>query len=58
MKATPPIRESGNPGPPPVRSYCELQGIPVQQADEDSSGFWSLRETQSMMTGCGRGTVR
>ncbi len=33
----------------PVRSYCELQGIPVQQADEDSSGFWSLRETQAMV---------
>jgi ATP-dependent DNA helicase RecQ len=34
-----------------VRSYCELQGIPVQQADEDSSGFWTLRETQSMIDG-------
>ena len=33
----------------PVRSYCELKGIPVQQADEDSSGFWSLRETQSLI---------
>ncbi|MFZ4537078.1 RecQ family ATP-dependent DNA helicase [Propionivibrio sp.] len=33
----------------PVRSYCELKGIPVQQADEDSSGFWSLRETQSLV---------
>ena len=41
-----------------MRSYYELQGIPVQQADEDGSGFWSLRETQSMMTGYGRGTVR
>ena len=49
MKATPAIRESGNSGPPPVRSYCEMQGIPVRQADEDSSGFWSLRETQSMI---------
>mgnify|MGYP000880769305 FL=1 len=34
-----------------MRSYCELQGIPVQQADEDSSGFWSLRETQAMIDG-------
>ncbi len=33
----------------PVRSYCELKGIPVQQADESSSGFWSLRETQSLI---------
>ena len=33
----------------PVRSACELKGIPVQQADEDSSGFWSLRETQSLL---------
>ncbi len=32
-----------------MRSHCELQGIPVQQADEDGSGFWSLRETQSMI---------
>ncbi|WP_300453025.1 hypothetical protein [Accumulibacter sp.] len=32
-----------------VRSYCELRGIPVQQADEDSSGFWRLRETQAMV---------
>ncbi len=33
----------------PVRSYCQLKGIPVQQADEDSSGFWSLRETQALI---------
>lgn len=33
----------------PLRSYCELKGIPVQQADEDSSGFWSLRETKSLV---------
>lgn len=33
----------------PVRSYCELKGIPVQHADENSSGFWSLRETQSLI---------
>jgi ATP-dependent DNA helicase RecQ len=34
----------------PVRSYCEFKGIPVQRADEDSSGFWSLRETQSLLS--------
>ena len=34
----------------PVRSYCELKGIPVQQADENNSGFWRLRETQSLIT--------
>jgi len=42
---------SGNPAPPPVRSYCELQGIPVHKFDEDSTGFWTLRETQSMIDG-------
>ncbi|MBP9228809.1 MAG: RecQ family ATP-dependent DNA helicase [Azonexus sp.] len=34
----------------PVRSYCELKGIPVQQADEGSNGFWSLRETQALIS--------
>ena len=33
----------------PVRSYCEFKGIPVQLANEDSSGFWTLRETQSLI---------
>jgi len=33
----------------PVRAYCELKGIPVQRADEDSIGFWSLRETQALI---------
>jgi ATP-dependent DNA helicase RecQ len=33
----------------PVRSYCELQGIPVQQADENGSSFWTLRETQALI---------
>jgi ATP-dependent DNA helicase RecQ len=33
----------------PLRSYCELRGMPVQQADEDRSGFWTLRETQAMI---------
>ena len=29
----------------PVRSYCELHGIPVQMADEDMVHCWQLRET-------------
>lgn len=33
----------------PVRSYCELKGIPVQHADESSGSFWTLRETQSLI---------
>ena len=33
----------------PVRSLCELEGIPVQMADEEFSGFWHLRETQSLV---------
>lgn len=33
----------------PVRSYCELHGIPVQMADEDTTQFWRLRETQSLV---------
>ncbi len=34
----------------PVRSLCELEGIPVQLANEDFSGIWHLRETQSMLS--------
>ena len=34
----------------PVRSLCELEGIPVQMANEDFSGIWHLRETQAMVT--------
>ena len=30
----------------PVRSLCEAEGIPVQMANEDFSGFWHLRETR------------
>jgi ATP-dependent DNA helicase RecQ len=30
----------------PLRSYCELHGIPVQMADEEAPSFWRLRETQ------------
>ena len=33
----------------PVRSYCELKGIPVQMADEKPPHFWRLRETQSLL---------
>ena len=33
----------------PVRSFCEVNDIPVQLADETSSGFWSLRETQALI---------
>lgn len=33
----------------PLRALCELHSIPVQQADESSSGFWSLRETQALI---------
>ena len=33
----------------PVRTYCEIKGIPVQHADEASNGFWSLRETQTLV---------
>ena len=33
----------------PVRSLCELQGIPVQMANEELSVVWHLRETQSLV---------
>ena len=33
----------------PVRSPCELEGIPVKMGNEEFSGFWRLRETQAMM---------
>ncbi len=33
----------------PVRSYCELNGIPVQMADEQPPPFWRLRETQQLV---------
>ena len=32
----------------PVRSLCELQGVPVEMANEDFSGFWHLRETRAL----------
>ena len=34
----------------PIRSLCELEGIPVQMANEDFSGIWRLRETQALVT--------
>jgi ATP-dependent DNA helicase RecQ len=33
----------------PVRSYCELNGIAVQMADEAPPHFWRLRETQQLV---------
>jgi len=33
----------------PVRSYCELNGIPVQLADEQPPPMWRLRETRLLM---------
>ena len=33
----------------PVRTLCELEGIPVQMANEDSSAVWHLRETQALV---------
>ena len=33
----------------PVRSLCETEGIPVQMANEDFSGFWHLRETRAFV---------
>ena len=33
----------------PVRSLCELEGIPVQLANEDFSGVWHLRETRALV---------
>ena len=33
----------------PVRSLCELEGIPVQMANEELSVVWHLRETQSQV---------
>ncbi len=33
----------------PVRSLCELEGIPVQMANEEFSSVWHLRETQALV---------
>ena len=34
----------------PVRSLCELEGIPVQMASEELSSVWHLRETQALLS--------
>jgi ATP-dependent DNA helicase RecQ len=39
----------------PVRSYCELNGIPVQMADEKPPHFWRLRETQTLLDEVSKG---
>ena len=33
----------------PVRSLCELEGIPAQMANEDLPNAWHLRETQALL---------
>ena len=33
----------------PVRSLCQLEGIPVQMANEEFSGVWHLRETRALV---------
>ncbi|WP_322401168.1 RecQ family ATP-dependent DNA helicase [Massilia luteola] len=33
----------------PVRSYCELRGIPVQTADEEMVHCWHLREARDLV---------
>lgn len=33
----------------PIRTLCEFEGIPVQMANEDFSGFWHLRETRALV---------
>ena len=33
----------------PLRSICELEGIPVQMANEDLPSVWRLRETQALL---------
>ena len=33
----------------PVRSLCELEGIPVQMDNEGFSGVWHLRETRALV---------
>ena len=34
----------------PVRSLCEIEGIPVQMANEEFSGVWQLRETRALVS--------
>jgi ATP-dependent DNA helicase RecQ len=42
----------------PVRSYCELNHIPVQMADEESPAFWRLRETKALVEWLGAQTTK
>ena len=42
----------------PIRSLCELEGIPVQMANEDVSSTWWLRETQRYSSGYKNATRR
>ena len=41
----------------PVRSYCEMQGIPVQSAADDLGNLWRYREVQALVEEL-RGTGR
>ena len=44
----------------PIRALCELEGIPIHQANEDFTGLWRLRETQSLVSrliGLGNGNI-
>ncbi|MDE0600601.1 MAG: RecQ family ATP-dependent DNA helicase [bacterium] len=38
----------------PVRSLCEILNIPAEMANEDFSGFWHLRETQTLRNWLGQ----
>jgi ATP-dependent DNA helicase RecQ len=42
----------------PLRSYCELQTIPVQMAYEESIPLWRLRETQALVNWLRSGETR
>lgn len=33
----------------PVRAWCELHGVPVQMAREETGHFWRLRETRKLI---------
>ena len=33
----------------PVRSLCEVHGIPTQMGNEETPAFWRLRETQALL---------
>ena len=32
----------------PVRAWCEVHGVPAQMGNEESPGFWRLRETRAL----------